>query len=98
MVTTPPVVPDTPFFIGQPTGDLVHFRVEVDRSRRLPVDPAINTRLQTLETNGLILSIAGIIARSAIHFMGAVLDAGEGHEIFLGPGGASGRRSGDRPT
>lgn len=81
MVTTPPVVPDTPSFIGQPTGDLVHFRVEVDRSRCLPVDPAINTRLQTLETNGLILSIAGIVARSAIHFMGAVLDAGEGHEI-----------------
>ncbi len=81
MAITPPVVPNTPLFIGQPTDDLVHFRVEVDRSRCLPVDPAVNVRLQLLETNGLVLSIAGIVGRSAIHFLGSVLDAGEGHEI-----------------
>lgn len=81
MATLPPGVPATPLVMGQPSNDLVHFIVEVDRSRCLPVDPAIDARLQLLENNGLTASIAELVALSAIHFTAAVLDAGEGHEI-----------------
>ena len=74
-------VPNSPLVTGQPSDDIVHFQVEVDRSRCMPVDPAIDARLQNLETSGLSLRISGIVARSAIHFIGSVLDAGEGYEV-----------------
>jgi len=81
MATLPPGVPATPLVMGQPPNDLVHFKVEVDRSRCQPVDPTIDARLQLLENQGLTVSIAELVVLSAIHFTGTVLDTGEGHEV-----------------
>ena len=78
MISTPsfpgfagPVVPS-------PSNDLVHFRIEVDRSRCATNDPVINARLVGLEQNGLTLSIAQLVASANLHFAGSVEDEGLG--------------------
>ena len=68
-----PAVPD-------PSNDLVHFRIQVDRSRCAANDPVINARLIELEQNGLTLSIAQLVASANLHFAGSVQDEGQGLE------------------
>jgi hypothetical protein len=80
-------VTSTPSFPGfadpvvpAPSNDLVHFRIEVDRSRCATNDPVINARLMVLEQNGLTLSIAQLVASANLHFAGSVEDEGFGLE------------------
>jgi hypothetical protein len=59
----------------------VHFNVEVDRSRCATTSPEIDTRLTTLEANGLSMTVVEIVIRAGMHFAGAVMDRGEGFEV-----------------
>lgn len=76
--------PSFPGFAGPvvpaPSNDLVHFRIEVDRSRCATDDPVINARLIVLEQNGLTLSIAQLVASANLHFAGSVQDERSGLE------------------
>ena len=74
--------PSIPGFAGPvvpaPNNDLVHIRIEVDRSRCATNDPVLNARLVGLEQNGLTLSIAQLVASANLHFAGSVEDEGLG--------------------
>jgi hypothetical protein len=80
-VASTPTFPTTPgpTVQGPPT-DVVRLRIKVDRSRCKTIDPQIANRLTQLESEGLIISIAQLVANANLHFAGSVVDEGEGLE------------------
>lgn len=66
----PPVAP--------PSADLIHLSVEVDRTRCATTVPLLTDRLTALETEGITISIAQLVANANLFYMGSVADEGSG--------------------
>jgi hypothetical protein len=76
-----PTFPATPNpLVPAPSTDIVHLRVGADRTRCSTIDQAINSRLSFLETHGISISIAQLVANANLYFAGAVADEGAGEE------------------
>lgn len=73
-----PSTPNPP--VAPPSTDIVHLRVEADRTRCSTIDPAIDARLTLLENDGILISIAQLVANANLFFAGSVADEGAGEE------------------
>ncbi len=61
-------------FLPEIRSDLVHFVVEIDRSRCLTIPAALETRLREFERDGLELPLDRIITHAGIELVGSVVD------------------------
>ena len=78
-MTTTPIL-STASDIPPPSNDVVHFRVEIDRSRCSGTEEPIEARLQAMEQAGISISIAELVARANLHFAGSVGNCPDGEE------------------